>query len=135
MGRLVRFLIDTLLVLLLLLLFSLIGAIVFPALPSTNASVTVFGRNIILLLLPGLLMAVIGYFLGRGIRSIKSSLEAIGLTYVSAFLVGGVLALFTVLNFGYSAHVNFGLLGTSWYAPLFTIFLIGAPITLTFLVG
>jgi hypothetical protein len=74
MGRLVRFLIDTLLVLLLLLLFSLIGAIVFPA-------------------------------------------------------------LFTVLNFGYSAHVNFGWLGTSWYAPLFTIFLIGAPITLTFLVG
>jgi hypothetical protein len=125
--------INVLLVFLLLLLFSFIGAIVFPGLPTTNTTVGDFGRALLLLVLPVFLMAIIGYFLGRGIRSIKSSFEALGLTYVSAFLVGGVLALLTILNFSYSAHVNFTWLGTSWYAPLFTIFLIGAPITLAFL--
>ncbi len=128
-----RFMINVLLVFLLLLLFSFIGAIVFPGLPTTNTTVGDFGRALLLLILPVFLMAIIGYFLGRGIRSIKSSFEALGLTYVSAFLVGGVLALLTILNFSYSAHVNFTWLGTSWYAPLFTIFLIGAPITLAFL--
>ncbi len=128
-----RFMINVLLVFLLLLLFSFIGAIVFPGLPTTNTTVGDFGRALLLLVLPVFLMAIIGYFLGRGIRSIKSSFEALGLTYVSAFLVGGVLALLTILNFSYSAHVNFTWLGTSWYAPLFTIFLIGAPITLAFL--
>lgn len=128
-----RFMINVLLVFLLLLLFSFIGAIVFPGLPTTNTTVGDFGRALLLLILPVFLMAGIGYFLGRGIRSIKSSFEALGLTYVSAFLVGGVLALLTILNFSYSAHVNLTWLGTSWYAPLFTIFLIGAPITLAFL--
>lgn len=128
-----RFLVNVLLVFLLLLLFSMIGAIVFPKLPSTNESVGVVGSDLLFLIVPVILMAIIGYFLGKGIRSIKSSFEALGLTYVSAFLVGGVLALLTVLNFSYSAHINFTWLGTSWYAPLFTIFLIGAPITLAFL--
>jgi hypothetical protein len=63
----------------------------------------------------------------------KNPFEALGLTYVSAFLIGGVLGLLTVLNFSYSAHVNFTWLGGTWYASLVTIFLIGAPITLAFL--
>ena len=128
-----RFLVNILIVFLILLLFSFIGAIVFPGLPTSGDSVGAVGRNLLLLLLPVILMAVIGHFLGRGIRSMKNPFEALGLTYVSAFLVGGVIALLTVLNFSYSAHVNFGWLGGSWYAPLFTIFLIGAPITLAFL--
>ena len=63
----------------------------------------------------------------------KSTWEAMGLTYVSALLLGGVLGLLTVLNFSYSAHVKFDWLGGAWYDSLFTIFLIGAPITLAFL--
>ena len=130
MGRL---LVNILIVFLLLLFFSFIGAVVFPHLPATSTSIGAIGSDLLLLILPVVVMAIIGHFLGRGIRSMKNSFEALGLTYVSAFLIGGVLALLTVLNFSYSAHVNFGWLGGTWYASLFTIFLIGAPITLAFL--
>lgn len=129
-----RFLVGVLVVFVLLLLFTFIGAVIFPGLPTTSTSVTGFITAFLLLILPVLLMALVGYFLGKGIRSLKNPFEALVLAYLSAFLVGGVLALLTVLNFSYSAHVNFTWLGSSWYAPLFTIFLIGAPIILAFLV-
>src|SRR5438309_1362255 len=130
---LARFLLNILIVFLLLLLFSFLGAIVFPTLPNTSTAIGAFGTDLLLLILPVVVMACIGYFLGRGIRSMKNPFEALGLTYVSAFLIGGVLGLLTVLNFSYSAHVNFTWLGGTWYASLVTIFLIGAPITLAFL--
>lgn len=129
-----RFLVGVLVVFVLLLLFTFIGAIIFPGLPTTSTSVTSFITAFLLLILPVLLMAIVGYFLGKGVRSLKNPFEALVLAYLSAFLIGGVLALLTVLNFSYSAHVNFTWLGSSWYAPLFTIFLIGAPIALAFLV-
>lgn len=128
-----RLLVNIAIVFVLLIVFSYIGAIVFPGLPGASASVGDIGRNFLLLILPVVLMSLIGYFLGRGIRSVKNSFESLGLTYVSAFMIGGVLALLTVLNFGYSAHINFQWLGGTWYAQLLTIFLIGAPITLAFL--
>ncbi|HLI09431.1 MAG TPA: hypothetical protein VKV40_22910 [Ktedonobacteraceae bacterium] len=128
-----RFLIGVLVVFLLLLAFSYINAIVFPVLPTTTASVTTFGSDLLLLIVPVLLTAVIGYYLGKGIRGVKNPLEGFVLSYVSAFLVGGVLALLTVLNFSFSAHVNLGWLGGTWYDQLFTIFLIGAPIMLIYL--
>ncbi len=129
-----RFLISALLVLVLLYLYSFIGAVTFPGLPTTNASVTNFISYLLFLILPVLLMAIVGYFLGKGIRGIKNPFEALVLTYLTPFFIGGVLALLTVLNFSYSAHIYFNWLGTNWYDPLFTIFLIGAPITLAFLV-
>ena len=130
---LLQFLINVVIVFFLLLIFSLLGAIVFPTLPTTATAVGAFGSELVLLILPVIIMALVGYFLGRGIRSIKSPWEAMGLTYISAFLLGGVLGLLTVLNFSYSAHVKFDWLGGAWYGSLFTIFLIGAPITLAFL--
>ncbi|HET9922006.1 MAG TPA: hypothetical protein VFQ30_19360 [Ktedonobacteraceae bacterium] len=129
----IRLLVNAAIVLVFLIVFSYIGAIVFPGLPAASASVGDIGRNFLLLLLPVGLMSLMGYLLGRGIRSVKNSFESLGLTYVSAFMIGGVLALLTVLNFGYSAHINFNWLGEAWYDRLLTIFLIGAPITLAFL--
>jgi hypothetical protein len=129
-----RILINILIVLLALLLFSFLGAVSFPGLPSTNSSLETYARAFLLLIIPGITMGVIGHFLGRGIRSIKNSFEALGLTYVSAFIIGSILALLSLLNFGFSVHVNFSWLGATWYGSLFTIFLIGAPIMLAFLV-
>ncbi|MEO8970211.1 MAG: hypothetical protein ABI406_01270 [Ktedonobacteraceae bacterium] len=130
----VKFLINILIALLILLVFSSLGAIIFPALPAPSASVDTYGHDFFLLIIPALVMAVFGHFLGRGIRSLKNSFESLGLTFVSAFIVGGVLALMTSLNFGYSAHINFNWLGTAWYDPLFIIFILGAPIMLACMV-
>ncbi len=118
----------------LLLIFSLVGAVTFPALPGVNSPVDTYVRHFILLLLPVLVLSMFGFFLGRGVRSVKNSLEAMGLAYVSALIIGGVLALLTLFNFPYSAHINFSWLGGSWYSPWLTIFLIGAPILLAYVV-
>jgi hypothetical protein len=128
-----RLLINILVVIVVLFLFSIIGAVIFPGLPSTAASVDTYTHNLLLLLIPGVVMALVGHVLGRGIKGIKSNLEALGLAFASAFILGGVLALFSLLNFAYSARVNFTWLGTTWYGPLFTIFLVGAPLMLAFL--
>ncbi|HAH00199.1 MAG TPA: hypothetical protein DCL75_15410 [Ktedonobacter sp.] len=126
--------INILIVLLVLILFSFLGAVSFPGLPAINSSLDTFVRAFLLLLIPGIIMGIMGHFLGKGIRGIKNSFEALGLTYVSAFLLGAILALLSLLNFAYSVHVNFNWIGTTWYAQVFTIFIIGASMMLAFLV-
>ncbi|HCP73137.1 MAG TPA: hypothetical protein DIU08_00670 [Ktedonobacter sp.] len=126
--------INIIIVLLVLILFSFLGAVSFPGLPAINSSLDTFVRAFLLLLIPGIIMGIMGHFLGKGIRGIKNSFEALGLTYVSAFLLGAILALLSLLNFAYSVHVNFNWIGTTWYAQVFTIFIIGASMMLAFLV-
>jgi hypothetical protein len=126
--------INIIIVLLVLILFSFLGAVSFPGLPAINSSLDTFVRAFLLLLVPGIIMGIMGHFLGKGIRGIKNSFEALGLTYVSAFLLGAILALLSLLNFAYSVHVNFNWIGTTWYAQVFTIFIIGASMMLAFLV-
>ena len=127
-----KMLFSVIVVFLLLFVFSLVGAITFPALPSANSGITTYLSDFLFLLLPVIVLTLIAFFLGTGIRSIKKPLPALGLAYVSAFFIGGVLALLTLLNFPYSAHVNFGWLGSSWYSPWLALFLIGSPIMLAF---
>ena len=127
-------LVSVVMVFLLLLIFSLVGALAFPALPSTNSTMEAYLLQFLFLLLPVVILTLIAFFLGTGIRSIKNPLQALGLAYVSALVIGGVLALLTEFNFPYSAHVNFGWLGSSWYSPWLTLFLIGSPIMLAFVV-
>ena len=129
-----RMLLSVVVVFLLLFVFSLVGALTFPALPSANSGVTTYLGDFLLLFLPVILLTLIAFFLGTGIRSVKKSIQALGLAYVSALIIGGVLALFTLFNFPYSAQVNLTWLGTTWYGPWLTIFLIGAPIILAFMV-
>ncbi|HCF84439.1 MAG TPA: hypothetical protein DEV72_04475 [Ktedonobacter sp.] len=129
-----KVLINIIIVLLVLILFSFLGAVSFPGLPAINSSLDTFVRAFLLLLIPGIIMGIMGHFLGKGIRGIKNSFEALGLTYVSAFLLGAILALLSLLNFAYSVHVNFNWIGTTWYAQVFTIFIIGASMMLAFLV-
>ena len=129
-----KMLFSIIVVFLLLIVFSLVGAITFPALPSANSGITTYLSDFLFLLLPVIVLTLIAFFLGTGVRSIKKPLQALGLAYVSALFIGGVLALLTVFNFPYSAHVNFGWLGSSWYSPWLTLFLIGSPIMLAFVV-
>ena len=131
MARIVT---NIIIVFLVLILFSFLGAVSFPGLPAINSSLDTFVRAFLLLLIPGIIMGIMGHFLGKGIRGIKNSFEALGLTYVSAFLLGAILALLSLLNFAYSVHVNFNWVGTTWYAQVFTIFIIGASMMLAFLV-
>ena len=127
-------LLSVVVVFLLLFVFSLVGALTFPALPSTNSTREAYLLQFLFLLLPVVILTLIAFCLGTGIRSTKNPLQALGLAYVSALVIGGVLALLTVFNFPYSAHVNFGWLGSSWYSPWLTLFLIGSPIILAFVV-
>jgi hypothetical protein len=128
-----RFLIDSVFVLAILLLFSVIGAITFPNAASVSGSLAAYGQDLLLFIVPALLMTTVGYFLGLGIRGIKAPLGGMGLGLISSLIVGSVLALLTTLNFAYSAHLNFTWLGGSWYAPWVTMFLIGSPIMVVFL--
>jgi hypothetical protein len=127
-------LVNVLVVFFLLVVFSLVGAIKSPGLPSAGSTIDTYAVDFVLLLLPVVLLSLIAFFLGSGIRGVKNRFQSLGLAYVSAFIIGGVLALFTLFNFPYSAQVNLAWLGTAWYAPWLTIFIIGAPIILAFIV-
>ena len=129
-----KMLVSVIMVFLLLLTFSLVGALTFPTLPSSNTTMESYLLDFLFLLLPMIMLTLGAFFLGTGVRSIKNSLQALGLAYVGALFIGGILALLTLFNFPYSAHVNFGWLGSSWYSLWLTLFLIGSPIMLAFVV-
>src|SRR6266568_1753009 len=71
-------------------LFSLVGAIGFPF---TLSKVLTSPVQLLLSLISIILVALVALLLGRGVRSVKGSLEPVGLAYLSALIVGGVQAL------------------------------------------
>ena len=117
-----------------LIMFALVGALTFPGLTSVTGVFLTAPINLLFLIVSVLILALIAYSLGRGIKSIKSSFESILLALTSALIIGGLLALLTVFKFPYSVQVNLAWLGTAWYDPWITVFLIGAPIMLAFVV-
>jgi hypothetical protein len=125
---------KALVVLVLLFLFSLAGALTFPALANIGASGAGL-VSLLFLILAMLVLSIIGNLLGRGIRSIKKPLEALILAFVGSFFMGAALALFTVLNIPNTARVNLAWLGASWYSPFLALLFIGAPLMLVFLVA
>lgn len=56
------------------------------------------------------------------------------MAYASALIIGGMLALFTLLNLSYTVHIRLNWLGNTVYDPWLVIFFIGTPIILTFVV-
>lgn len=127
--------VKALIVIVVLFFLSLAGAITFPALAVLTGTSGAGLASLLLFLLAMLLLAITGYLLGRGIRTVKKPVEALILTYAGAFLMGGVLTLYTLLNVPYTARVNLNWLGASWYSPWLTVLIIGSPIMLAFLVG
>lgn len=126
---------KALIVLVLLFIFSLAGALTFPALSTLAGSNGAGFSSLIFLILVMLGLSVIGNLLGRGIRSIKKPLEALILTFVGSFFLGAAIALFSVLNIPNTARINLSWLGTNWYSPFLALLFIGAPIMLVFLVA
>ncbi len=126
--------VNIIIVFVVLVIFSYVGAIQLSPFPATKSSIDTYVLDFIYLLLPVVILSLVAFFLGNGIKSLKNRFQALGLTYVSALVIGGVIALFTLFKFPYSAHVNFAWLGTTWYSPWLTLFLIGAPIILAFIV-
>jgi hypothetical protein len=123
-------------VILILFFLSLVGAITFPLLAILAGTTGAGGvANLVLFLLVMLFVAVIGYLVGKGIRSVKKPVEAVILTYAGAFLMGAILVVFAALNLPYTANVHLNWLGSNWYSAPLTIFIIGSPIMLTFLAG
>ena len=114
-----------------LFLLSLAGAITLPTL-FTGADGNGLA-SILFLIVTVLGISVIGYLLGKGIRTVKKPVEAFIATYVSALSLGGVLALFAVLNIPFTVRVNLGWLGTNWYSPVLALLIIGTSLMLIFL--
>ncbi len=127
--------IKALIVLVLLFLLSLANAITFPVLSvitgGTGAGIT----SILLFLLAVVLLAMVGNLIARGIKSVKKGGEALLLTFVGSFFMGAVLTIFALLNIPYTIRVNLAWTGTAWYSPILTLFFIGIPLMLAFLVG
>lgn len=119
-------------VLVLLFLLSLAGALTFPALSVITGNSGAGLAGLLYLILAMLVLSVVGNLLGRGIRTVKKPLDGLILTFVGAFFMGAILAIFAVLNIPYTARLNFNWLGTSWYSPLLTLLFIGTPLMLVF---
>ena len=120
-------------VLALLYLLSLAGALTFPVLAVFSGTAGIAG--ILLFLVAILLLSLIGNLIARGIKSVKSTGQALLLAFVGAFFMGAVLAVFVPLNIPYTIRVNIYWFGTSWYDPFLALLFIGMPLMLVFLVG
>jgi len=128
--------IKTLVVLVLLYLFSLAGALTFPALAAITSGTEAEISSVLLFLVAMILLSLIGTLIARGIRSIiKESMKALLSTFVGSFFMGATLAFFALLNIPNTVRVNLNWLGTSWYSPLLTLLFIGIPLMLVFLFG
>ena len=127
-----KLLIQGVCVFLIITAFSLVGAITPQFTTLSNLVDVPF--DFLLFIVTAIILTTIGYFLGIGITSVKKNLESLGLAYGGSLVVGGILALMTVLKFPYSVHLNLYWLGTAWYDPWLLIFFIGTPIILTFVV-
>jgi hypothetical protein len=127
--------VKALVVLVLLFLLSLAGAITFPLLTVVTGGAGAGLSSILLFLLAIVLLSLVGNLIARGIRSVKKSTEALILTFVGSFFMGAVLTIFALLNIPYTVRVNLAWTGNSWYSPILTLFFIGIPLMLAFLVG
>ena len=119
-------------VFLFLVAFSLAGAIT-PQFTNFSSLIDV-PADFLLYIVTVIVLTAMGYFLGIGIQSVKKSLESLGLAYGGSLVIGGVLALMTLLKFPYSVQLNLYWIGNAWYDPWLLIFFVGTPIMLTFVV-
>lgn len=129
-----KWLIQLAFVFFLLILFALVNALKFPGLTSITGIFVTAPINLLFLIISVIILTLIAYSLGRGIKNIKAPFEAILLALTSALVVGGLLALLSLFKFPYSVQLNLAWLGTAWYDPWIAIFLVGAPIMLAFVV-
>ena len=123
---------KTLIVLVLLFLLSLAGALTFPAVAIFRGNAGAGLASLLYIILAMLIISVVGNLLGRGIRTIKKPLDGLILTFVGAFFMGAILAIFAILNIPYAARLNLNWLGTSWYSPLLSLLFIGTPLMLVY---
>ena len=127
--------IKALIVLVLLFLLSLAGAVTFPLFSVVTSGAGAGVSSILLFLLAVVLLAMVGNLIARGIKSVKKSGESILLAFIGSFFMGAILTIFALLNIPYTIRVNLAWTGTSWYSSLLTLFFIGVPLMLVFLVG
>jgi hypothetical protein len=125
-----KLLVQAIAVFIIIVFFSLAGAIT-PSFTSFSNLINI-PTEFFLYLVSVLVLTTLGYFLGHGIQSIKKNLESLGLAYGGSFIIGGFLALMTLLGFPYSVKLKLDWLGTAWYDPWLLIFFVGTPILLTF---
>jgi hypothetical protein len=128
-----KFLIQLVSVCAILVVLYFARAVRLPTLPS-SIRLSIFPIDLIFLLLSLILLTLIGGSLGKGIRGVKGTFDAILLACLGALLIGGLLALMTYLHFPYSFYINLSWLGTRWYDPWITIFLVGAPLLLVLII-
>jgi hypothetical protein len=125
-----RLLVQAFAVFIILIAFSLAGAIT-PRLAGLGTLVDV-PADLVFYIISALLLTVLGYFLGTGIKNVKGNFESLGLAYVSSFIAGVALAVLNLLHFPYVVHLRLNWFGTAWYDPWLLFFFLGTPIILTF---
>ena len=121
---------------LLLVIYSFAGAITFPSFLDQFGGLDRYLIELILLLVTALILTLVGRAIGVGVFVLgtKYFLEAHLLAYVGVFVVGGMLALMTLLNAPFSMHLNLAWRVGSWYGPWLTMFILSAPIMLVTMV-
>ena len=119
----------------LLFLLSLAGAVTFPfaTIIANGAGATLSSVLLIILIL--FILSIVGNLIGRGVRSVKKPVEALLLSFVGAFSMGGALSLFAVTKTPYAPQIQLNWLGAAWYDPLLALLFVGAPLMLVFLVA
>jgi hypothetical protein len=126
---------KALVILILLFLLSLAGAVTFPfgTIIASGTGATLSSILFVILIL--FMISIIGYLIGRGVRSVKKPLEALFLAFVGSFAMGGSLALFAFINTPFAPQLHLYWLGTLWYDPLLALLFVGAPLMMVFLVA
>lgn len=116
-------------------LLSLAGAITFPLLPIIAGVSTGGVVSILLFFIILFFIALIGYILGKGIRTAKKPVELIILTYAGALAMGGLVGLPSLLHLPSIANTNLSWFGGTWYSIPLALLIIGTSIMLLFVVG
>src|SRR5579875_3289779 len=119
-------------VLFVLIVLAAAGALTFPGISSLGAVASTPPANLFFLLLSIIVLTLMAFALGRGIKSIKSTFEGVLLAFASSIMIGGILSLLAVFKFPYSIQMNLTWLGPNWYDPWIAAFLVGAPILLVY---
>lgn len=126
---------KALVITILLFLLSLAGAVTFPiaTIIANGAGATL--SSVLLIILTLFVLSIIGHLIGRGVRSVKKPAEALFLSFVGSFSMGGALSLFAIVHTPYAPQLQLNWLGATWYDPLLALLFVGAPLMLVFLVA
>src|SRR5579885_2980697 len=86
-------------VLFVLIVLAAAGALTFPVISVLGAVATTPPANLFFLLLSIIVLTLMAFALGRGVKGVKSTFEGVLLGFASSIMLGGILSLLAVFKF------------------------------------